>query len=97
MDEPDWQESDGGHRRHAEWQALLHDRDPLFTAEFLGMLADVDGDGPPAHPDSKVSGLTAVRDGDILSASLEESSITDYAAKNIDLRTRARETNPRLR
>ena len=49
------------------------------------------------QPVTKVSGLTAVRDDDILSASLEESAITDYAAKNIDLRTRARETNRRLR
>jgi protein gp37 len=45
----------------------------------------------------KVSGLTAVRDNDILSVSLEESTITDYAARNIDLRTRARATNCRLR
>jgi DNA-binding transcriptional regulator LsrR (DeoR family) len=37
------------------------------------------------------------RDDGILSVSLEGSTITDYAARNIDLRTRARATNRRLR
>jgi hypothetical protein len=45
----------------------------------------------------KVSGLTEVRDSDIVVRVAKDPSITDYAARNIDSRTCARPTNCRLR
>jgi Integrase core domain len=40
VDEPDWQKSYGCRRWNSCKRYLIHDRDPLFTREFLSMLAE---------------------------------------------------------